>query len=100
MAGPESPTVEKVATPLEAVAVAVPTTVAPVLTVIVTTEVLSEVTVFPPESWMATAGWVVKAAPLAAPAAEVVTANWVAEPVVRVMGWVAVVREPLEKVRV
>ena len=52
--------------------VAVPTTEAPVLTVMVTTEVLSDVTVLPPESWMVTTGWVVKAAPLAAPAAGVV----------------------------
>jgi len=66
------PTVENVATPLAAVAVAVPTTVAPLLTLIVTTVVLSPVAAFPLASETEIAGWVVKAAPLAAPAAEVV----------------------------
>ena len=49
------PTSEKVATPLEAVAVAVPTTKAPLLTVMVTTLLLL-VTVLPPESCTATTG--------------------------------------------
>ncbi len=69
---PLMPTSLKVATPLEAVAVAVPTTVPPELTVIVTTELLSVVTVFPDVSWIATTGCVVNAAPLVAPAADVV----------------------------
>jgi len=43
------PTVLNVATPLDAIAVAVPTTVPPVLTVIVTTALLP-VTVLPRES--------------------------------------------------
>jgi hypothetical protein len=43
------PTVPKVATPLDAVAVAVPTTVPPAFTVIVTTALLP-VTVLPNES--------------------------------------------------
>ena len=69
------PTVENVATPLEAVAVAVPTTEAPVPTVMVTTLLLSLVSVLPPESRIATTGWVVNAAPLAEPAALVVRTN-------------------------
>ena len=67
---PLIPTVLKVATPLDAVAVAVPTTVPPLLTVIVTTALLP-VTVLPDASCIAIKGWVEKAAPLAAPAAEV-----------------------------
>jgi len=64
------PTVLKVATPLDAVAVAVPTTVPPLLTVIVTTALLP-VTVLPDASCIVIAGWVEKAAPLTAPVAAV-----------------------------
>ena len=53
---PLIPTSEKVATPLDAVAVAVPTTVAPLLTVMVITVLLSVVTVLLPESCTATTG--------------------------------------------
>ena len=68
---PLMPAPEKVATPLDIVAVAVPYTVAPRLTVIVTTEEESAVAVVPLESIKLTRGCVVNAAPLAAPAAEI-----------------------------
>ena len=96
---PLMPTVLKVAAPLDAAAVAVPTTVPPALTVIVTTALLL-VTVFPPESRMVTTGCVVNAAPLTAPAAEVVRANCVAVPTVGVIDCVAEVRPVLAKVKV
>ena len=66
------------ATPDEAVAVVVPTKV-PLVTVAVTTA-LEDVTVFPAESLIVITGCVVKAAPEAAPAAEVVTVICVAAP--------------------
>jgi hypothetical protein len=56
-----------VATPLTAVAVAVPTNVAPVLTVAVTTDELSLVTTLLPTSCNDTCGWVLNAAPDAVP---------------------------------
>ncbi len=65
------PTLVKVAMPLIALTVAVPTVVAPVLTVMVTEAVLV-VTVLPEASLMVMTGWVVNANPLGAPAAEVV----------------------------
>ena len=64
------PTLVKVATPLTALTVAVPMVVAPALTVMVTEAVLV-VTVLPAASLMVMMGWVVKAKPLGAPAAEV-----------------------------
>jgi len=66
------PTSEKVATPLEALTVAVPTVVPLPLTVMVTEAVLL-VTVLPKESLIVTTGWVVNAEPLALPAAEVLS---------------------------
>ena len=63
---PLMPAPEKVATPLDIVAVAVPTTLAPRLTVIVTTEEESAA-MLPLESIKFTRGCVVNAAPLAAP---------------------------------
>lgn len=86
---PVMPAFEKVATPLTAVAVAVPTAVPPALTVIVTTAPLSEVTVFPFASRTVTAGWVVNAEPFVAPAAEVVSASCDAAPVVGTIPCVA-----------
>jgi hypothetical protein len=68
------PTPLKVATPATAFTVTVPTVVAPVFTDIVTSAVLP-VTVLPTASRTVTTGWVVKAAPVVAPAAEVVSAN-------------------------
>ena len=65
------PTPVKVATPLIALMVAVPTVVAPALTVMVTEAVLV-VTVLPAASLIVMTGWVVNANPLGAPAAEVV----------------------------
>jgi hypothetical protein len=94
------PTSLKLATPLEAVAVAVPTTVPLELTVIVTTELLSVVIVFPYASWIATTGCVVNASPLAAPAADVVSASRLAVPTVGVIDCVTAVRELLAKVSV
>jgi hypothetical protein len=94
------PTVLNVATPLDAVSVAVPTTVPLSLTVIVTTELLSVVTVLPDVSWIATTGCVVNAAPLMEPAADVDSASWLAVPAAGVMDWVTDVSDPLEKVRV
>ena len=67
---PLMPAPEKIATPLDIVAVAVPTMLAPRLTVIVTTEEESAA-MLPLESIKFTRGCVVNAAPLAAPAAEV-----------------------------
>ena len=67
------PKLLKVATPDEAVAVEVPTKV-PLVTVAVTTA-LEVVTVFPAESLIVITGWVLKAAPEAAPEAEVDTAT-------------------------
>ena len=65
------PTLVKVAMPLTALTVAVPTVVAPALTVMVTEAVLV-VTVLPEASLIVMTGWVVNANPLGAPAAEVV----------------------------
>ena len=65
------PTLVKVAMPLIALIVAEPIMVAPLLTVMVTEAVLV-VTVLPEASLMVITGWVVKANPLGAPAAEVV----------------------------
>jgi hypothetical protein len=78
------PTVLNVAMPLEAVAVAVPTTVPPVLTVMVTTALLP-VTVLPYASCIATTGCVVNAAPLTDPAADVESASRLAVPADGVM---------------
>ena len=64
-------------------------------------EALEPETVLPPESWTVTTGWVVKAAPLAAPAGWVVTANLVAAPAVRAkLDVVALVTPVAEAVRV
>ena len=93
------PTSEKVATPATAVTVAVPTVVAPELTVMVTEAVLV-VTVLPKVSLMVIMGWVVNAEPLALPAADVVSAARVARPKVGVMVCAAVVKDPEVKVRV
>jgi hypothetical protein len=93
------PTPLKVATPFTAFTVTVPTVVAPVFTDIVTAAVLP-VTVLPTASRTVTTGWVVKPAPLAAPAAEVVSANCVAAPGVGVIDCVAEVRPVLAKVNV
>ena len=90
---PLMPTPLKVATPATAFTVTVPTVVAPVFTDIVTAAVLP-VTVLPTASRTVTTGWVVKAAPLAATAAEVVSANCVAAPGVPVA--VKVKGEPLK----
>ena len=65
------PTSEKVATPATALTVVVPTVVPLPLTVMVTEAVLV-VTVLPEASLMVMMGWVVKAKPLGAPAADVV----------------------------
>lgn len=73
------PTSEKVATPATALTVAVPTVVAPVLTVMVTAAVLV-VTVLPDASLMVMTGWVVNAEPLAEPAALVDSVARVAVP--------------------
>ena len=78
------PTSEKVATPATELTVVVPTVVAPVLTVMVTEAVLV-VTVLPKASLMVMMGWVVKAKPLALPAAAVDSVAWVAVPKVGVM---------------
>ena len=64
---PEIPKLLNVATPLETVAVRVPTSVAPSLTVAVTTVALSFVTTLLPKSCNDTCGWVVNAAPDAVP---------------------------------
>ena len=96
---PLMPTLVKVAIPLTALMLVVPTMVAPLLTVMVTKAVLL-VMVLPKESLIVTTGWVVNAEPLALPAAEVLSATWVAKPKVGVMFWVAVVKEPEVKVSV
>lgn len=99
LAVPLIPTPLKVATPFTAFRVTVPTVDAPALTDIVTEAVL-EVTVLPPESRIATTGWVVNAAPLTAPAAEVVSTSCDGVPAARAIVWVAAVKFPLEKVNV
>ena len=68
---PLIPTLVNVAMPATALTVAVPTVVAPVLTVMVTEAVLV-LTVLPDASLMVMTGWVVNANPLGAPTAEVV----------------------------
>ena len=93
------PSSVKVATPATAVTVAVPTVVAPELTVMVTEAVLV-VTVLPKVSLMVIMGWVVNAEPLALPAADVVSAARVARPKVGVMLLVALVNPDEAKVRV
>ena len=93
------PTSEKVATPLEALTVVVPTVVPLPLTVMVTEAVLL-VTMLPKASLIVMMGWVVNAEPLALPFAEVVNVARVARPKVGVMVWVAVAKEPEVKVRV
>jgi len=80
--------------------VAVPTTVAPVLAVIVITVELFEVTVFPEASLMAITGCVENAAPLAAPAADVVSASAAAAPAEGVIDCVAAASPLAEKVSV
>ena len=72
------PKLLKVATPDEAVAVAVPTKV-PLVTDAVTTA-LEAVTVFPAESLIVITGCVLNAAPDAAPEAAVDTAIWLTAP--------------------
>ena len=73
------PTLVKVAMPLTALTVVVPTVVAPLLTVMVTDAVLV-VTVLPKASLIVMTGWVVNAEPLAEPAALVDSVAWVAVP--------------------
>ncbi|MFM8352740.1 MAG: hypothetical protein ACKN9D_16960, partial [Actinomycetales bacterium] len=86
LAVPVMPRLVNVATPLDAVAVEVPTIVAPLLTDAVTARVL-DVTVLPPASWIATTGWVVNAEPEIAPLAAVVMPSLLAAPAVTVMVW-------------
>ena len=93
------PTPEKVAIPLTAFMVVMPTVVALPLTIMVTEAVLL-VTVLPKESLMVITGWVANAAPLAEPAALVLSVAWVARPKVGVMLWVAEVKPDEAKVRV
>ena len=93
------PTSMKVATPLEALTVVVPTVVPLPLTVMVTEAVL-EVTMLPKASLMVMMGWVVNAEPLALPFAEVVSVARVAMPKVGVMVCAAVAKDPEAKVRV
>ena len=76
---PLMPTPEKVATPATALTVAVPTVVPLPLTDMVTAAVLL-VTVLPKASLIVITGCVVNAEPLALPAAEVPSVNWVAAP--------------------
>ena len=76
---PLMPTLAKVAMPFTALTVAEPTVVAPLLTVMVTEAVLV-VTVLPAASLIVMTGWVVKANPLGAPAADVESVAWVAVP--------------------
>ena len=78
------PTSVKVAIPLEALTVAVPTVVPLPLTVMVTEAVLL-VTILPKASLMVMMGWVVKAEPLTEPTALVVNVAWVVMPKVGVM---------------
>ena len=96
---PLMPTLVKVAIPLTALLVVVPTVVAPVLTVMETEAVLL-VTVLPKASLMVMMGCVENAEPLALPAAGVVSEAWVAMPKVGVMDWVAEVKVPEVKVSV
>ena len=91
---PLIPTPANVAMPATALIVVVPTVVAPLLTVMVTKAVLL-VTVLPAESLMVMIGCMVKAEPLALPAAGVVSVAWVAVPKVVVMFWVSEVK-PVE----
>lgn len=70
-ASPEIPTVLNVAIPLFTADADAPTIAPPELTVIVTVDTLSDVIRVPAESVTSTAGCVVNAAPLAAPAAGV-----------------------------
>ncbi len=93
------PTSVKVAIPLEALTVAVPTVVPLPLTVMVTEAVLV-VTMLPKVSLMVMMGWVVNAEPLAEPAALVDSVAWVARPKVGVMVCAAVLKDPEVKVRV
>jgi len=93
------PTSEKVAIPLEALTVVVPTVVPLPLTVMVTEAELL-VTMLPKVSLMVMMGWVVNAEPLALPFAEVVSIARVARPKVGVMVCVAVAKEPEVKVSV
>ena len=93
------PTSMKVATPLEALTVVVPTVVPLPLTVMVTEAVLV-VTMLPKASLMVMMGWVVNAEPLALPFAEVVSVARVAMPKVGVMVCAAVAKEPEVKVSV
>ena len=93
------PTSVKVAIPLEALTVAVPTVVPLPLTVMVTEAVLV-VTMLPKVSLMVMMGWVVNAEPLALPFAEVVSVARVARPKVGVMLWVAEVKPAEVKVSV
>ena len=76
---PLIPTLVKVAMPATALMVVVPSVVAPLFTVMVTEAVLF-VTVLPAVSLIVMTGWVVKAEPLGAPAAGVVSVAWVAVP--------------------
>jgi len=96
---PLIPTLVKVAMPLTALTVAVPIVLAPELTVMVTEAELL-VTMLPKVSLMVMMGWVVKAEPLALPAAEVVSVARVARPKVGVMVCAAVAKDPEVKVRV
>ena len=93
------PTSEKVAIPLEALTVVVPTVVPLPLTVMVTEAELL-VTMLPKVSLMVMMGWVVNAEPLALPFAEVVSVARVARPKVGVMVCAAVAKDPEVKVRV
>ena len=93
------PTSVKVAIPLEALTVVVPTVVPLPLTVMVTEAVLV-VTMLPKASLMVMMGWVVNAEPLALPFAEVVSVAWVAMPKVGVMVCAAVAKDPEAKVSV
>ena len=93
------PTSVKVAIPLEALTVVVPTVVPLPLTVMATEAVLV-VTMLLKVSLMVIMGWVVKAEPLALPFAEVVSVARVAVPKVGVMVCAAVVKDPEVKVRV
>ena len=93
------PTSVKVAIPLEALTVVLPTVVAPLLTDMVTEAVLL-VTMLPKASLMVMIGWVVNAEPLALPFAEVVSVAWVAMPKVGVMVCAAVAKDPEAKVSV
>ena len=96
---PLMPTPEKVAMPLEALTVAVPTVVPLPLTVIVTEAVLV-VTVLPKASLMVMMGWVVNAEPLTLPVAEGERVACVAVPKIGVMIWVAEVKPVEAKVSV